>query len=315
MWARKKYCPWSKPRKVAVGLWRDRKPIEWIAAVMDVDHQWVRKWVRRFKEGGKTWAALDDRSRRPHRIHARRHEHADAVLAAKKRFPHLGAKKLQIVAQIPLSHDTINRILVEARLVKRAKRHWYQYRRFQRPFPNYLWQMDFKEFRLTDGRTVYAMNVIDDCTRFLLSSRVLGQVPTSADAIAVVEAAIRLWGVPLQILTDRGAQFSSRHDQDYPTLFTQKLDGWGIRHIRARAYHPQTCGKIERWHGSLNREWFAHQPQPRTLAEAQQLLDRWVDHYNTVRPHQALGYRVPVELYSAGLTTDRSILRLVNEVP
>lgn len=84
----------------------------------------------------------------------------------------------------------------------------------------------------------------------------------------MVEAAIRLWGRPRQVLTDRGAQFSNNVRADHPGLFTQWLDHRGIRHIRARPYHPQTCGKIERWHGSLNRERFAHQLQPSSLEEA-----------------------------------------------
>lgn len=313
-WARRKISPWRGARKQAVGHVRDGKSFPWVARVMRVSHQWVRKWWKRFVAGGKRWAALDDGSRRPHRIHARRHMHVDAILEAKRRFPYMGPMKLKIVAQIPLGHDAIARVLRDHRLAKAVKRHWYQYRRFQRPFPNYLWQLDFKEFRLTDGRKVYAANMIDDHSRFLVSSRVFDRCPTGADAIAVVEAAIRLWGKPLQVLTDRGFQFSANRHQDNPSPFTQWLDHRGIRHIRARAYHPQTCGKIERWHGSLNREWFHYQPQPSTLAQAQQLMNRWVDHYNTVRPHQALAYRVPVEVYSAGLTMDEDLLRLVNEV-
>lgn len=314
-WARKRYSPWRGPRKQAVKLVRDGNPVEWVARAMHASHQWVRKWWKRFVEGGKRWAALDDHSRRPHRIHTKRDLHVEAILAAKKQYPYMGPMKLKIVAQIPLGHDAIARVLREYRLAKTVKkRHWYQYRRFARPFPNYLWQLDFKEFLRTSGEKVWAANLIDDHSRFMLSSRCFDHCPTAADAIAVVSAAIRLWGRPRQVLTDRGGQFSSRHDQDSPSLFTQWLDRHGIRHIRARAYHPQTCGKIERWHGSLNREWFAHQPQPSTLSEAQRLMNRWLDHYNTVRPHQALGYRVPVEVYSAGLSMGEGLLRFVNEV-
>lgn len=314
-WARKGICPWRKARKIAVKEWRDGAPIEWIARAMRISDQWVRRWVDRFVQGGKTWAALADRSSRPHRIRFKRTDaDVEAVKDAKAAFPHLGALKLKIVAGLRLGHDTVHRILRELRMVVVRKKAWYQYRRFQRPFPNYLWQFDFKEFRRTDGSKVWAANLIDDHSRFLLSSRCLGQCPTMADAIAVVQAAIRLWGRPKQILTDRGAQFTSEQSDD-PSLFTLTLDAWGIRHIKARSHHPQTCGKIERWHGSLNREWFAYQLQPSTLEEAQNLMDRWLVHYNTVRPHQALAYRVPVEVYSAGLTMEEDLLRLVNEVP
>ena len=140
---------------------RDGRSFEWVAAAMRISDQWIRKWWTRFRLGGKHWSALEDGSRRPHRIHTRRHEHVDAVLAAKAQFPHMGPMKLKIVAQIQLGHDAIARILREARLVKLVKRHWYQYRRFQRPFPNYLWQLDFKEFFRGDGRKVWAEGVCE----------------------------------------------------------------------------------------------------------------------------------------------------------
>jgi transposase InsO family protein len=312
-WARKKLCPWKKARKAAIRLRRDGRNTGWICAAMQVDRQWLDKWWNRWRHGGKTWDALDDRSRRPHRIHTKRHAFVGEILAAKINYPYMGAKKIRVVAQIPLSHDTIHRVLRDHEWAKVRKKRWTKLRRFRRPFPNYLWQFDFKVFHLADGREAWAANLIDDHSRFLLASKVFPGQPTTGDALAVVFGAIRMWGKPLQVLTDRGGQFH-QENSDAPSFFTLALDKLDIRHIKARPRHPRTCGKIERWHGSLNREWFAYQDQPTTYWDAQRLMDRWVEHYNTVRPHQALKYQLPVEVFATGLSITEDLVRAVNEV-
>lgn len=312
-WARKKLCPWKKARKAAIRLYRAGRSIPWICRAMQVSRQWLEKWIKRWRDGGKRWDALDERSRRPHRVRTKRHAHVDAILAAKTEYPYMGAKKIRVVADIPLSHDTIHRVLRDHGAATVRKKRWTKLRRFRRPFPNYLWQFDFKVFHLADGREVWAANLIDDHSRFLLSSQVFDHQPSTGDALAVLFGAIRLWGKPLQVLTDRGGQFH-QENSDAPSFFTLALDKLRIRHIKARPRHPRTCGKIERWHGSLNREWFAYQEQPTSYDEAQLLMDRWLAHYNTVRPHQALKYRLPVEVFATGLSISEDLVRFVNEV-
>lgn len=310
--AREGIAPWRRARKHAVQLWRDGTPIETIARWMGVADQWVRKWITRFKQAGRHWSALDDRTTKPHTIHAKRHAHVDDVLAAKQEHPHLGPAKLKIVAQIPLSHDTVHRILTENGLVKTRKKTWRKWRRFERPTPNYLWQLDITQVRLGNGPTCFIATLLDDHSRFVLASRTYEQDPTAANMVQLVRDTIRMWGRPRQVLTDRGCQFTT--NSDYAGLFTLALYAWGIRHIRARPRHPRTLGKLERWHRSLKEEWLDHHDQPRDGPGLQFVLNAWVEHYNSERPHWALKYRVPVDVFLAGFMMEDALYRLVNEV-
>lgn len=311
-WARKGIAPWRKPRKLAVKLWRAGNPVAWIAATMNVTRQWVHKWIHRYVEGGKHWAALDDRSSRPRTIHAKRFAHVDDILELKNKHPHLGAAKLRSLGAIQLSHGTVHRVLSEHGLVKLAKKKWRKYKRFQRPTINYLWQLDITQVALEDGPWNFIATLLDDCSRYVLASKTYEKELTTADVTALIRDAIRMWGRPRQILTDRGCQFHTESDD--PSLFTLFLDGLGIQHIRARPRHPRTLGKIERWHRSLKEEWFSHHDQPKTRAQLQGLLNAWVEHYNNDRPHCALKYRVPMDAYLGGFMLADDIHRAVNEV-
>lgn len=313
-WARERLIrTWYQARKTAVDLWRRGKRVAWICDFLNVDRQWVHKWVDRWLEAGKSWVGLRDRSRRPHRVHRKRDAHVDGVIAARLRHPHLGARKLKVIAGLALSHDTIHRVLVEHGLTKRGpKRGWTRVRRFERPLANYLWQLDITEVKSKEG-VVHVATLLDDCTRFVLASSDFDRCLTAADVIALVKDAVRIWGRPRQVLTDRGAQFHQDQSLE-PSLFTLALHGLGIRHIRARPYHPKTCGKIERWHRSLKREWLDRHDQPGDRSGVRRLLDSWIEHYNLERPHWALGYRTPVEAYLGGFFLEDSLSRLVNEV-
>lgn len=281
---------------------------------MAVDRQWVHRWIDRWLMAGKSWIGLRDRSSRPHRVHRKRDAVADQVIAARLKHPGLGPKKLQIVAKLPLSHDTIHKVLAEHGLVNPSKKRGFErVRRFERPNPNYLWQLDITQVKSTRDGIVYVATLIDDCTRFVLSSKDYAQDLSAADVIQLVRDAIRLWGKPQQVLTDRGVQFWSEQS-DAPSLFALALHENGIRHITARPRHPRTCGKIERWHRTLKREWLALQPPVGTRADLRRSLDAWLEYYNTVRPHQAIDYRLPVDAYLEGLYLENDLTRLVNEV-
>lgn len=314
-WVREKLVrSWYKARKLAIEWWRKGKSVAWICAALNVDRQWVHKWVDRWLKAGRSWDGLRDRSSRPHRIHRLRDEHADAIIQARLQYPHLGCRKLKAVAGLVPSHAAIHQVLVQHGLVKKGpKRGWVKVRRFQRPTPNYLLQLDITEVTTKAEGVAHIATLIDDCTRFVLASRLFPKHLTAADVIQLVKDVIKMWGKPKQILTDRGVQFHQQQSED-PSLFTLALHALGIRHIRARPYHPRTCGKIERWHRSLKQEWLNRHPQPETRGDLRRILDGWIEHYNTVRPHWALSYRVPVEAYLAGYILDDDLLRLVNEV-
>lgn len=309
-WARKGMCTWFAARKRAVQLWRDGMAISAICAGLGVAKQWLHKWIRRFRDGGKHWDALRDRSSRPHETHRTRDQHVAAVLEAKAKWPHLGAVKLQLVANLPVSHGTVTRILREHGAPRRKKL-WRTYRRFRRPYANYLWQIDITPVP-TKGPWAHIATVLDDHSRCVLASRVFEKDLNQADTIQLVRQAVKFWGRPRQILTDHGAQFDTVAEE--PSLFTQALDAWGIQHIMGRPHHPRTQGKIERWHRSLKHEWFGYHSVQEDTEGVRRILRDWVDHYNTERPHWSLALRTPLEVYLESSSVVHELGQAVNEV-
>jgi transposase InsO family protein len=312
--ARENITPWKQARKDAIKEYRKRGSFARVAELGNTSRQWVAKWWKRFCQAGKSYDALKDKSSKPHTIHRKRDDFEDEILEAKERFPHFGAIKLKRVTNIPLSHTTIHKVLADNDLVNTRKTTWRKYKRFERPTPNYLWQMDITQVPLPEGQTGFICSILDDHSRLILASKVFDKELTTGCVLSVLWGAIRQFGPPKQVLTDRGAQFWNNSVD--PSLFTLALY-WaeGIQHIMARPRHPRTIGKIERWHRSFKEEWCDRHEQPADHAGLGVLLSRWVDHYNSQRPHCSLDYKTPAEVYLMGLMTEESVYRLVNEVP
>ncbi len=313
-WARRKLCPWRKARKQAIQDLRDGWTITQLAQQANVSRQWLHHWWHRFLDASKHWESLHDRPSTPHTTpQKRRHLHTHQILQAKKNHPGLGAVKLAILAQLPLGHTTIHQVLRENHACTPRKRVWRKYRRFCRPFPNYLWQLDITQVPLQGGDWVFIASLIDDHSRFLLASKCFRQELNTGDVVGLVQDTIHQWGRPRQILTDRGCQFTATHSDD-PSLFTLTLDALGIRHIMGRPHHPRTQGKIERWHRSLKHEWFAYRAVQDRLEDVARLLGGWLEFYNFERPHWSLGLRTPGEVHLGSLFLSEPIARAVNEV-
>jgi transposase InsO family protein len=282
--------------------------------MMRVSKQWLSKWLTRRQTSPDDPDWYRDRSSRPKTIRTRRHRHTEAILEAKQRWPHMGAQKLKVKLRIDLSHDRIHLVLQENKSCRRQKKPWRKIKRFERPYANYLWQLDTKQSRAENGDDVFILSIIDDHSRCILASQILLKDPTQADSIRIVRKAIQMWGKPRQVLTDNGKEFTHAGSAMLH-WFTRALAAWGIKHIRGRSRHPQTQGKIERWHGSLEHEWFAFHDRPATAPGFTALMDRWHEHYGLERPHRALGMRTPLEVYLGSLFLTEPLARAVNEVP
>ncbi len=140
------------------------------------------------------------------------------------------------------------------------------------------------------------MNVIDDHSRFLVASDAL-VVFKAADVVASFHRAAAAHGFPAQLLTDNGAVFTAA-PRGGRCAIELEADRLGISMRHSSPYHPQTCGKVERFHQTLKR-WLARQPRARTADELQSQLDRFRTYYNDVRPHRAIGRRTPAEAFAA----------------
>jgi transposase InsO family protein len=163
--------------------------------------------------------------------------------------------------------------------------------RFERRAANDLWQMDFKGPLPGWPQPRYLFSVIDDHSRYLLAVRLCRDM-TMATAWAALWALFGTAGVPCAILSDNA--FGSRgHGSSCPSWLEARLERLGVLHPHGRPGHPQTQGKVERYHRTLGREALGRLTPGRPDEEAQAALDGWRAEYNGVRPHDALGGGVP----------------------
>ena len=161
-------------------------------------------------------------------------------------------------------------------------------RRFSAARANECWQFDDTTWPLAHGTEVKIINVLDDCTRVLVASRAV----TACTADAVFDTLMRganEWGLPERTLCDNAKAHHALHDA---------LAALGINTRHSRPYHPQTCGKVERFHQTLKRCLTA-QDATTTLDELQTLLDEFRDHYNHRRRHRTLGRKIPADVWAA----------------
>lgn len=196
------------------------------------------------------------------------------------------------------STSTIRRILSRAGLItpEPRKRPRSSYTRFQAAQPNETWQSDFMHWRLADGTDVEVLNWLDDHSRFLLSCTAHEPV-TGDDVVAEFLELIERYGPPASTLTDNGSVYTSRFTGGR-NAFEYVLTLLGVRQKNGSPGHPQTQGKIERFHQTLQR-WLAVRPPASSLPELQRQLDTFREHYNERRPHRALDRATPEAAYMA----------------
>lgn len=272
---------------------------------LGISRQTAYKWRARYRAEGP--CGLEDRSRAPNRPHGRSAvEVENAVVAVRKQLADEGLDngpasvqdRLRVDGLIAPSEATIWRILVRRGQVtaQPAKRPRATYRRFERARPNECWQGDDTHYSLVSGQEVRIINIIDDHSRFNADSLAVANCTSVRVWEAFCRAAERL-GLPAEFLDDNGRAYTSRPNEA-PAVFQDHLGRLGVHQIRSRANHPQTCGKVERFH-QTQRRWLNAQPQAATVAELQALLDRFREIYNTQRPHRSLGRRTPAEVWAA----------------
>jgi transposase InsO family protein len=278
-----------------------------VAAEFGVSRQSVHSWVTRYREAGL--AGLADRPSRPRSSPNQASAMVEArVCELRRAHPRWGA--LRIVHELmrgpavlePLpSRATVHRILVRHGLVitRSRRRKPSEYVRWQRPAAMQLWQLDVVYGpRLVDTvtgelREVRIVTGVDDHSRFCVLARVVERATGRAICLAFAQALER-YGVPEEVLTDNGKQFTDRFGRGGEVLFDKICRRNGIAHRLTQPRSPTTTGKVERFHQTLERELLDDAPPFVSLLEAQAARDDWVREYNAERPHQALETRAPV---------------------
>lgn len=278
-----------------------------VARDYDVSRQWVHQLVTRYQAEGA--AAFRPRSRRPHtnpravsvaleeRIVRLRKtlEKSGYDAGAATIAEHLARDRA--VTKVP-ALSTIWRILsrrgfVVAQPHKRPRCAW---KRFAAEQPNELWQADATHWHLADDTDAEILNILDDHSRLVVAS-LARPTMTGPDVVDTFLAAFTRWGTPAGVLTDNGAIFTATPRRGGRSALQVSLGELGINYINSRPYHPQTCGKIERFHQTLKKRLNAL-PPARSITELQTQLDEFSTYYNTIRPHRAIARRTPLDAFN-----------------
>lgn len=251
-----------------------------ICTAAQIPRRTFYNWWNRYRECGLE--GLKPRSRAPHTVHRTPPNTVENVVALRREKgwgPQLIAGYLRNQGT-RVGSMTVYRILRQTGLNRpletpRIKR---TYKRWQRRHPNSLWQCDLK---VVDAR--WLITILDDHSRFVTASRIFKEGSTE-NVIWLLGQAIREYSKPREILTDHGSQFWSvrRGESAFDTYCEENR----IKHILGGIGKPTTLGKIERWFRTYDLEHARFQ-----------LHWKFIEYYNYERPHMALDYSTPAEIY------------------
>ena len=269
----------------------DGSPVSEVAVRYGVSRQSVYSWKARHAAAGID--GLRETSRRPRTSPSWLAAETEALVCELRRaHPRWGVRRIAFevaqrgVAGAP-SRATVHRVLVRnAMVTPQAQRHKRKYRRWARETPMALWQLDLVGgIYLADGRECKVLSGIDDHSRFVVCAAVLA-VPSARAVADAFTAAMRQYGVPAEVLTDNGKQFTGRFTKPRPAevLFERVCREHGITAKLTKPYSPTTTGKVERWHQTLRRELLDAAGPFADLPSAQAAITAWVHAYNHARP-------------------------------
>jgi transposase InsO family protein len=282
-------------------VYRARIGEESISGLCDefgVSRKTGHKWLGRYEEGG--FPSLTDRSRRPKRQPKKTPESIeDRVVELRLEYGWSGPKLQVLLAKegVSLSTATIDRIIKRRGLVSKEASKKAATKRFERSRPNELWQMDFKgEYLLREGGRCYPLSILDDHSRYAVGVFALAR-PSRQLVQPCVERCFETYGVPDAMLMDHGTPWWNSSNAHGLTRLSVSLIKQGVRLIFGSIAHPQTQGKVERFHRTMKQE-MKHRGVPQSVEGIAQALSHFRQVYNDVRPHEALDMDVPSARYT-----------------
>ncbi len=284
---------------------RTGRPIKELAAAHDVSARWLFKLLRRYRLEGP--AGLEPRSRRPqtvpdpHRRPLRGRDRGPAQGLADDGLDAGAATIHYHLAQRysrPPSVSTVFRVLKARGFVTLSpqKRPKSSFKRFVADLPNETWQADMTHVEFGGGQVYEVLNMIDDHSRLCVASRAM-KVVKANDVVRVLHKAAETRGYPASFLSDNGLIFSTERHHQVAGVTEQELFSLGIEAKHSRPYHPQTCGKVERFHQTMKK--FLAMQDIKSPKQLQRQLDRFVEYYNEERPHRGIGRKTPAAVYDA----------------
>ncbi|MFC7447984.1 DDE-type integrase/transposase/recombinase [Rhodococcus daqingensis] len=282
----------------------DRIDVAAFCREREISRQTFYKYLRRFRAEGadgftrRSTAPLHHPTRFDGVVH-------EAVLRARKELADAGLDngpisirwRLDEMGFEPLpSRVSIHRILTErGQIVAEPRKRPKPRRRFEYSDPGGLWQIDGMEFYLATGEKVCILQILDDHSRLDVGT-CSATSENGDEAWRALQQAFAGYGLPVRVLFDNGTAFSSRHRGGTSALERRLADA-GVQTITSSIYHPQTCGKNERSHQTLQK-WLRARATPETLEELDELLEKYRTVYNS-RRHQSLDGRTPQQVYDA----------------
>jgi len=304
--------------EVAAGV-----PVTEVAERFGVSRQAVHRWVGWYRDEGL--GGLADRSHRPHGHPAQTGADVEAAICEMRRgHPRWGQRRIEFElgrngcpGPVP-SVSTIYRVLVRHGLVAAVprRRRRQDYQRWQREVPMELWQLDIVGgVHLADGTEAKVVTGVDDHSRFCVVATVVRRATSRAVCVAFASA-LQRFGVPDEVLTDNGKQFTGRFTRPRPAevMFERICRENGIVARNTKPRTPTTTGKVERFHQTLQRELLDEVAVWPDLETAQAAIDAFRHEYNTDRPHQSLGMAFPATRFTPRPADERLPLRLPSTV-
>ncbi len=269
-----------------------------ICLELGISRKTAYKWLKRYNEDGIE--GLSDHSKRPLTSPSRISEEMISLILKTRESKHWGGKKLRQYLEnegiegLPCE-ATFNRILSRFGTIEEEeslkRKHFI---RFERPKPNELWQMDFKgHFKLYDKGRCHPLTILDDHSRFSICIKACLSEDEKSVRIGLEEA-FNNYGLPEGMTMDNGPPW--RGSQRHLSKITVWLMRLGIKVSHSTPYHPQTQGKLERFHRSLKEEVLKYH-QFNSLGQAQERFDEWRWIYNNQRPHEAINLSCPKDRY------------------
>lgn len=275
-----------------------------------ISRQTYYRYRRRYLAEGLD--GLEDRSRRPLQPANQIPVDLEVRICEMRRdHPRWGARRIRtelIRAGLDApAISTTHQVLIRNGLVAvEPPRRTRADKRFERDIANDLWQIDATRVVLVDDTETWVVDLIDDHSRYLLAA-IAGPRATGDLAWDAFETAASRYGLPRQVLSDNGLIFTGRlHGVE--VMFEKSLNDLGVEMVNSAPYHPQTLGKLERFHRTL-KEWLQDEGPVFDLDHLQELLDGFRHHYNRRRPHQGIGDATPAERYDTE-PTDTNVIQL-----
>src|SRR5512147_1592542 len=289
--------PFEVRRKAVQLCLEEGFPVEQVARELGVGVSSIALWLRAYRAQGEAGlqGKLTQRPPRPQVAPAVKQK----VVALKRRHPDFGIQRisqfLRRVLWLPVSRETVRRTLHAHQLLKKPRpkprRNPSPPRSFERATPNQLWQTDIFTFKL-GGKNAYLIGLLDDHSRYVVGLEVF-RSQTAEHVLEVYRRAVAEYGVPKEMLSDQGRQYSSWRGT---TRFEAELRKDRVHHLKSRPHHPMTLGKIERFWKTLWEE-FLERAQFESFESACERIRLWVKHFNHRRPHQSLEGLCPADRF------------------